>query len=117
MKRTKNMPTHAETIEDIREEVEKRHECRAVHVRSNLVKTVLTEDMGFFHQPFERNVETFELVGHPTALLAYGWELDRKTRKDVPRILIYLHNEPITSPKAAVDEWAKGDWLKSPPAS
>ena len=112
------MPTHAETIEDIREEIEKRHECRAVYVRSNLVKTVLTEDMGFIHQPFGISVETFELIGHKNASLAYEWELARKTRSAAPRVIIFLHAQRILSPKDAVDEWAKGDWMdKNPPAA
>lgn len=107
------MPTHAETIDDIREEIEKRHVCRAVHVRTNLVNTVLTDELLLhLHKPFQTNVETFQLIGHSSATIAYGWQLAPRTRSETLRNVVYLHTLSISSPKSALDEWAKGDWFK-----
>ena len=108
-----NMPTHDETIENIREEIQKRENCRAVHVKSVQITTVLTDEFLLrFRQPIQINTETFQLVGLATASVAYGWQLTQRTRDEAVRIIVQLQTQRISSPKAAVDEWAK-DLLKS----
>lgn len=107
------MPPHSETIKDICDEIQKREPCRAVHLKSSLIRTVLVDDILPIRKLFETDVETFELVGHACASLAYGWKLTQRTRDEPSRIVLYLHTASVSSPKSALDAWAKGDWLKS----
>jgi len=72
--------------------------CESLHVQSVPVKE------GFDgHIAWEGSVEVFELVGHPKAKRAYGWnDRDGKEIKAVVMLGIPPVNSPQTAVKAAV---------------
>jgi hypothetical protein len=82
--------------EELREAVERQHNCTARLVQSVPVKE------SFVGQPvWEGVVQVFDLEGHLTATRAYAWSsaVEGSNRR---RFFAVLHQPPITSPIAAV---------------
>ena len=71
------------------------HGCEARHVDTEHVCEEFRGDL-----VFERDVEVFDLIGHPKATRAYVWS--EPTTGEKRRFFAVLHLPPIDSPIAAV---------------
>jgi hypothetical protein len=71
------------------------HCCESRHVETAHVR----EEHGG-QLVFERDVEVFELIGHPKAKRAYAWS--EATTGNNRRFFAVLHTPPIDSPAKAV---------------
>jgi hypothetical protein len=71
------------------------HGCESRHV-----ETVHVRDEFQGELVFKRDVEVFDLIGHPKAKRAYAWSEQTTGKKR--RFFAVLHMHPIDSPLAAV---------------
>ncbi|MGA2447043.1 MAG: hypothetical protein ABTD50_00030 [Polyangiaceae bacterium] len=71
------------------------HKVEATHVETVHVREVFRGEL-----VFERDVEVFDIVGHPKAKRAYAWS--EATTGSKRRFFATLHIAPVDSPIAAV---------------
>ena len=81
-----------ESIERLLLVVEHLHKCRAVHVASAPVHEVFRGET-----VWKRNVEVYDLAGHPKAKRCYGWTYDEPAQ-----FITILELPPVDSPESAV---------------
>ena len=94
-------------LASIHSAVETQHGCRAVH-RDNV--RVREEYEG---QPiWDGEVYVFDLTGHPTAEVAYGWS-DPVPGTDNRRFYAVLHTGPVDSPEKAVRAAIASEYRKA----
>jgi hypothetical protein len=84
-----------EHIEKLRDEIRAAHGCESRHVSTSRVRALWD-----FRLAWQGDVETFDLIDHPTASRCYAWTYEEG---DQPRIAAVLHLPPIDSPFTAVD--------------
>ena len=76
--------------------VERLHGCSAT-----FRETVRVVDVFWGEVAIDADVHVFELVGHPSAKLAYAWSQQVEGSTE-PRILAILQQPPVFSPLGAV---------------
>jgi hypothetical protein len=80
----------SDSLENIHKAVERAAECPATHLESAAVVE------GYKGETIWKGiVEIFELIGHPKAKRAYGWQ-------DGERLVAVLEIPPVDSPNTAV---------------
>ena len=84
-----------EYIEKLRAEIRAVHGCESRHVSTNRVRALWD-----FRLAWQGDVETFDLIGHPTASRCYAWTYEEGDQR---RIATVLHLPPVDSPFTAVD--------------
>jgi len=82
--------------DQLKEAVERMHDCSAVFVQSVPIRERFKRRM-----VWEGVVHVFELIGHPTATQAYAWSSPIEG-SDKRRFFAVLHQPPVTSPAEAV---------------
>ena len=83
-------------LESLRAAVEGLHNCQAVERGSVRVVERFEGAVAW-----EGDVAVFDLIGHPTAKIAYAWSEPVKG-SDRRRFYAVLHEEPVDSPERAV---------------
>jgi hypothetical protein len=81
-------------LEELRDTIERRHDCKAKHVNS-----VRVVEMAGFRKTWQGVVEVFELTGHPDARNCYGWRCGTSAEA---KYISILDIPPVTSAQAAV---------------
>ncbi len=79
------------------EAIVKRHGVLAMWMRSTPVKVTAKEN-----GPWQGDVETFELLKHPTAKYCYAWVQQEKAGA---KLIMALAVPPVNSPQTAVREF------------
>ncbi len=76
--------------------IRKLHGCDSTWTRAVRVKETLKGET-----VWEGLVQVFNIIGHPKATVCYAWShaIDDSTKR---RFVAVLHQEPVTSPGAAV---------------
>jgi hypothetical protein len=85
----------AEYIEKLQAEIRAVHGCESRHVSTNRVRALWD-----FRLAWQGDVETFDLIGHPSASRCHAWTYEEAGQS---RIALVLEQPPINSPFAAVD--------------
>ncbi len=84
------------SVEALQEAIREQFGCDSVWVEKVRVKeTFLSETV------WEGDVQVFDLMDHPEAQRCYAWSHPMKDGEE-HRFIIVLHQEPTTSPQAAV---------------
>ena len=81
-------------LEELRNTIEHRHDCKAEHVNS-----VRVVEMAGFRKTWQGVVEVFELTGHPDARNCYAWRCSTSAE---PKYIAILDIPPVNSAQAAV---------------
>ncbi len=97
------MPTHNENVQEMAEKIAIEYRCR-VEPTGRQTAHVTIE---FYGKKPEFQVETFQLIGHPTAdtVYAWMWPLVQKERNKPREVITRLRTGQIDSPFEAVSEW------------
>jgi hypothetical protein len=89
-------------LEELRDTIERRHDCKAKHVNS-----VRVVEMAGFRKTWQGVVEVFELIGHPDARNCYAWRCGTSAEA---KYISILDIPPVISAQAAVrSAIARGD--------
>ncbi len=81
---------------NLRQAVEDEYSCLAT--LREIVRVLEKQEGG---RVWEYDVAVFNLVDHPTAVIAYAWS-DPAQRSDIGRFYAGLHAGPVDSPETAV---------------
>ena len=84
-------------IGELREVIKKLHGVDATHIRSVAVKEIFKGEV-----VWDGLVEVFDLIGHPTAKMAYAWAHDTDDPDNPRRHITVLHVGPVNSAVSAV---------------
>jgi hypothetical protein len=84
----------SDRIENIKNAIERGHDCRASHIRSATVREMFGDKV-----VWGGIVEVFAITGHPQAKYAYSWSFENQ---GLPQYVTVLQIPPVWTPQTAV---------------